>query len=109
MAMKAGKLRHLVTIERPVKVRAASGDFITTWDTFLEDVYASIEPLKGKELFHAQTVNADATHTVQIRFADGVNADMRVVYKGRYLQIADVPINDCECDEMLTFLCIEKT
>lgn len=107
--MKAGKLRHLVTIERPQKVRQASGDMVTEWVSFLEDIYARITPLKGRELFHAQTILPQATHEVEIRYHDGVTSDMRVNFSGRLLQIGDVPRNHEERDVNLVFLCVEST
>lgn len=97
-----------MTIEQAVKTRLASGDPISTWDAFVADVYASIEPLKGMELWNAQTMNPQVTHKVQIRFVAGVTSDMRIVHRGRYLNITDVT-NDEERDEYLTFICIEQT
>jgi len=43
-------------------------------------VWASVEPLKGREFFAAQKENAETTVRICIRYRPGISADMRILY-----------------------------
>lgn len=79
--MQAGSLDDRVTIQRLV---AASPDVTGTgmpdesWQDYLT-VYASVEPLNGRELFAAQEHHAEVTTRIRIRHRDGITAKMRIV------------------------------
>lgn len=87
--MNPGKLRHRVVVEQPARIKDSYGEESIesdTWSTFAT-AWASIEPLSGKELWNAQQVIPLLTHRVVMRYLVGVTSEMRVNYKGRYLQI----------------------
>lgn len=87
--MKAGDLRDFITIENQTPTQIGSGEEIPTWGTFAQ-VYASIEPVSGREYFVAnQTANA-ATTRIRIRYYPGVVPQMRVVHGGKIYNILDV-------------------
>ena len=52
-----------------------------TWTVFLNDIWASVEPLSGRELFAAQEFHNEVTTRIRIRYRDGVTAKMRVVFE----------------------------
>lgn len=85
--MRAGQLRHRVTIQQlgPV-TRDAMGGEIATWNTYAE-LYAAVEPLEGRELFSAQQVAAEISHRVRIRYHAGVVPKMRVLFGSRVFDI----------------------
>lgn len=93
--MRAGSLRHRVTIQRyelavdeygaPLR-RESWKDVATVW--------ASVEAVSGREFFASQQVQSEVTHKVMIRFLPGVTADMRIVHGGRVFGIvAPLPDN----------------
>lgn len=82
--MQAGKLRHRVTIQQ----RAAgspqknpSGAPAESW-TDVATVWASIEPLKGREFLEAQAIQSQISVRIRIRYLAGVTAGMRAVHSG---------------------------
>jgi len=75
--MRAGDLRHRVTLQRPVESREASGEILTVYQDYLT-VWAAIEPISGREYFAAQQVQSDATARIRIRYRPGINERLRV-------------------------------
>ena len=54
------------------------------------EAWADIEPLRGKELFEAQAVDARLTTKVTMRYVGGLSAPQRLVYGTRVLNIVSV-------------------
>lgn len=82
--MQAGKLRHRVKLQRYAlgsPEQTASGAPDGAWADYIT-VWASVEPLNGRELFAAQEHHSEVTHRIRIRYRDGVTADMRVNFEG---------------------------
>lgn len=70
-------------------------------------VWASIRPLSGRELWQAQQVQADVTHSVRLRYRSGVDATMELDLQGRRLRIVAV-LNIEERNRTLELLCQEQ-
>jgi SPP1 family predicted phage head-tail adaptor len=87
--MRAGRLRHQITIQQSTPAQNAKGEPIDSWGTFAT-VWASIEPIGGGERFAADQVIADATHRVTIRYTAGVEPKMRVLFGSRVFDIREV-------------------
>ena len=86
-AVRAGKLRHLVTIERPTTVVDEYGDPSLRWNE-VTTRWASIEPLRGDEQIQALAVEATATHRVRFRSGvDDVSPRDRIRYGARIFQL----------------------
>lgn len=102
----AGKLRHRIVIEQPTKTRDPYGAEVETWTPFAT-VWAAVEPLRGREFFAAQQVNAEVTHRVTLRYIPGVIRAMRVTFKGRILDMVSPPINVDERNQELQLMCVE--
>lgn len=75
--MRAGRLRHRVTLQSPTTARNSFGEPIATFATYA-NVWADIRPLTGRERYAAQQVQASTTHQVRIRFRTDVEAIHRV-------------------------------
>ena len=103
--MRAGRLRQRVQIKTPVEARNAYGERITTWST-LATVWAAVEPIRGREFFEAETVQAEITHRVILRYYPGIVPRYRVVFEGRVLEIQAV-INVDERSRELQLMCRE--
>jgi SPP1 family predicted phage head-tail adaptor len=99
-------------------------DFDDTGGEWVEfaPCYADVRPLRGIELFNAQQVQSQVTHTVETEFIAGVTSAMRIKAARsalvniaepdhddnyRYFEIASV-INPNESNRSLELLCIEK-
>lgn len=104
--MKAGSLRHKVTIQRVSQTLDSSRQTVDLWTT-LADVWAAVEPLTGRELVNAQQIQPDVTHRVRIRHRDDVTAKMRVLEGTRQLNIESV-LNIEERDRELHLMCRER-
>lgn len=84
--MRAGDLRHLITIEQRTHAPDALGQPIAAWST-LASVRAAVEPLSGRELIAAQAVHAEITLRLRIRRRTDVTPTMRVLHQQRYYSI----------------------
>lgn len=103
--MRAGQLRHTITIQQRDKtvVRGAQS---STWNDVYAGVAASVQPLRGREVLISRQEHADLTHRVMLRYLDGITPKMRVVYGARILEIQSA-INAGERNAELELLCVE--
>ena len=104
-ALKAGRLRHRVTLQSAADTADGGGGFTTVWSD-VATVWASIEPLKGRERLFAQQLESPVSHRVTLRHRSGVTTAMRVKFGSRILNIRSV-INAEERDRALELLCEE--
>ncbi len=77
--LPAGRLKHLVVIETPVRAQdVTTGVLTTTWAP-LATVHASIEPLSAKDFIAAQMVKSKVDTRIVIRYRAGLTTAMRLV------------------------------
>lgn len=105
--MQAGKLRERVTIQREVVTRDTFGAEVNPW-TDVATVWASVRPGASGERFisAADQVQATITHTVRVRYREGLSPKMRLKWEGRFLGIQSVVEPDGRKRE-LVLLCLE--
>ncbi len=103
--MEPGKLRKQVQLQELAENQNDYGEKIPSYTTYAT-IWASIEPLQGRELQYAQQIIAETTHKVVIRYNSKVEATHRVVYGDRILEI-EAKINFEERNEYLVLLCKE--
>lgn len=110
MNVRAGKLRHRITIEAPpAGAEDSLGHKTGSWTTFAI-TWAEIEEMSGLEDPQAAQVQPEVTHKVKIRYLAGLTSKHRVIHKGRTLEIATPPRDVSDGKErMLLFGCIERT
>ena len=84
--MRAGDLRHRVTIQEKQVTKNSYGEEVITWQD-VATVWAAVEPLRGREFLEAQRAGAEVTTRIRIRHRDGIRPEMRVV---RGSQIYDI-------------------
>jgi len=87
--LRAGNLRHYITIEQPVENFDSNKELITTWSTFSQ-VWAEILPLVGREYWSAKQVNAETTGKLRIRYIAGITPKMRIKFGTRIFDITGV-------------------
>lgn len=103
--MRAGKLRHWITIQHRTDTRDSYGEPIPAWTTY-DQVWASIEPIVGREYFASKETRSQSTHRVRIRYRSGVTTKMRIYWDSRYFDIESV-LNLEEKDRELVLMCVE--
>lgn len=104
--MRAGELRHRVTIQEKQVTHDAEGLSQETWVDVLE-ARAAIDYLSGREYWSAQAVNAEVSVRVRMRYRQGIVPQMRVAYRGRiFLDI--LAVIPAERDRELQLMCRES-
>jgi SPP1 family predicted phage head-tail adaptor len=104
--MRAGKLRHQVSVQSATDTTDGRGSTTQSWST-VTTVWASVEPISGRELLRGDQVAADVTHRVRLR-APGLTLTPRhrLLFGSRHLAI-DRVINVEERGEEYELLCHE--
>ena len=87
--IRAGELRHRVTIQQLVESQNEYGEITTTPQTFAS-VWGAVEDLSGREYFAAQQINAEVSTRIRIRYRAGVVPKMLAVCDGRIYDILAV-------------------
>jgi len=80
--MQAGALDRRITIQERTDTRDGAGEPVPTWST-LAEVWASLEPLQGREDFDAQQINAIRPTKFRIRYREDVDETMRIAWDGQ--------------------------
>lgn len=104
--MNFSKLRHRITIQENISVKDSFGAETPNW-TDVASVWASIEPLSGKEFFAAQQINAEVNTKITMRYREGIKPEMRVVFNERMFNIISV-INENERNISLILMAKES-
>jgi len=104
--MRAGKLRHRVTIQQQTKTQDSTGSVIPSWSA-LATVWAAIEPLSGRELFSASQVQSSVTTRIRIRARDGITPKMRVLHGSTVFDIEAV-LPDPTKNREIHLMCINR-
>ena len=77
--MQAGKLRHRITLQQATESQDDLGQVTLSWSDY-QDLWASVEPLSGREYMDAKQIQAGLTTRIIIRYWPGVTEQMRVVW-----------------------------
>ena len=84
--MRAGKLRHRITLLCGVKVQNRTGEDITEWQP-VTTRRASVIAISGSESDGDQGTGASIVYDVLLRYLEGVTNDMRLLTHGKTLEI----------------------
>lgn len=103
--MRAGELRHCISIEKPNITQGDYGEPVTSWSNFAK-IRALVEPLRGREFFDSQKFNEETTHRIKIRYLSGLNSEMRIKFNERYFNILSV-LNINEQNKEMHLMCVE--
>lgn len=105
--MNSGALRHRLHIQSKTETRDARGGVIETWTTVAER-WGMISPLRMREIFQAQQVEARVSHRITLRYYAGLTNQHRVVHENRIFHIQP-PINVNERNRETELLAMEET
>ena len=110
--MRAGELRHRITIEKKVRTRDTFGEETVKWSTDVS-VYANVMPLRGNQYFASQQLQSGVTHRIRARHFTMGNSTMiqpgycRISFKDRKFTILSA-LNPDERNIYLDFMCSEE-
>lgn len=108
--LRAGELRHRIDLQsNSGSTRNAFGETAEAWATMAASLPAKVEPLSGRELFSAQQIQPDISHKVTIRYRQGLNAKMRVIFGARTFNVEGPPKNVEERNIVIELMCREAT
>lgn len=102
--MRAGRLRHRITIQEKTSAQNTYGEHLTWTDVCT--VWASIEPLYGQEFMTADREGASVTTRIVMRYRSGIAPSMRVTEGSHTWDIQSI-INLREIDHELHLMCRE--
>lgn len=106
--MQAGKLRHRVELQRFIKQQDAStGEVAKQWQR-VAIVWASVEPVSGKEFMEADTKQGQIQARIVMR-ERAVDEAMRVIYRGKKYNINAVLSDRKSGREYVTLMVSEGT
>lgn len=80
--MKAGSLRHRITIQSRTLTQGVNGEPVETWGTYLADHPAQVTPLSGKEFIAAGAQRGQVSARVTVRYDSGITELMRLTFEG---------------------------
>ena len=106
-AMNPGKLRHRVTLQEYKEVVDQYGTPIDQGWQDIATVWASVEPIQGREYIQLQNTQSELTTRIRIRYRPGIKAAMRVLYNDRIFEIVGPPIDPEERHLELQLMCKE--
>jgi len=105
--MNIGRLRHLVSLQEYKTIgRNELNQPIMGWGEFAT-VWASVEPISGREFWAGHQVQAEVTHRIRMRYLPGVRPTMKVFFGEREFEIESI-INWQERNIDLQLMCKEK-
>ena len=88
--MRAGRLRHRVTIQRGTPGRDGFGTEVLAWST-VATVWAEVRSNSGHEQVQPnEQIFSNLTHQVTLRYRTGLSAKMRLLWNSRFLEIQSV-------------------
>lgn len=103
--MRAGQLRHRITIEHDVADPdnpGPGGVVAEDWQPWLENEPAEVIEAAGAEIVWGNVqVKATTTHAIRMRFRDGTSPEMRVIFDGRTLGITSARDKDGRRRELI--------
>jgi SPP1 family predicted phage head-tail adaptor len=84
-----GRLRERITIQQASETRNALGESVQSWATFAER-WASVDGLSSREVLLTGQQQTEVTHRVRLRYVDGFTGLMRILWRGRVLEITSL-------------------
>ena len=105
--LKAGNLRHSVTLQRKQQTQnPQTGALLTAWVTEAI-VWAAVEPLSAREFVAAQAVQSNVSVRITVRYRPGITSAMRLLHDGKVYGITGVLADKDSGREYLTLPCSE--
>jgi len=89
--MRAGRLKHKITLHAAVKTKASMGEVSKSFSaTPTITTRAEIWGMSAKELIRDGKEGMDITHQIKIRYRAGVAHDMQIHFGSRIFEIKSI-------------------
>ena len=98
-------MRHRVTIQQKAPTRDTFGGEVEVWNP-VATVWASVEPLQGREFLEARQMQAEVTTRIRIRYRAGIVPPMRVIWGSHTYDVQAVIEPEARRRE-LQLMCVE--
>lgn len=102
--MRAGTLRHRVTVEHKAETRDPYGGVESAWSVFASSVPAAILPISGREFFASEANQAEVTAKIVMRELPGLLPSMRIVHDGTQYNIRAI-LHDATLQRHVVCMC----
>ena len=80
-------MRNIINIKQRAESYNSFGEPIDIWETVYPNIWASKEPLLGKEYFSAEATQSQVEVKFRTYYFDGVKNEMRVECDGEIFEI----------------------
>lgn len=107
MGIRAGRNRHRFELQDPIEDESPDGDKETRYRT-LRRIWGDIIPQRSQEFLNAQSMNANITTVIKVRYEKGITSRHRLKLGSRIFNIDGPPINVEERNIELVLRCIEE-
>lgn len=87
MALSPGKLRHVITFQKPIGGFDTFGAPLEGWETVFKNVPASVEHLSARDLIAASETHYKTTARIVVRYRKGLDPTMRIIHRGEVYKI----------------------
>lgn len=105
--LKAGKLRHRVTLQiLQTEQEDSDGEVVETY-TSIGDAWADVRMLSGREFIEADARQSNVVATILVRYRPGIEPSMRVIHRGRVFHVEAVLDDPNSGREWATLACSE--
>lgn len=88
--MNAGDLRERVTVLAYRETKNAMGEMMPVYDQTFAEVWASVNGVTAREFLLAGQQQTNISHRVQMRYLTGLTHQMRILWRGRTLEIVSI-------------------
>ena len=80
-------MRNIINIKQRAESYNSFGEPIDTWQTVYPNIWASKEPLLGREYFSAEATQSQVEVKFRTYYFDGVKNEMRIECDGEIFEI----------------------
>ena len=89
MKLRAGRLRHRLTLQYKTETRTSTGDVAFTWTTD-STVWGAIEPLTGREFVAASQTQNEVPVRIVMRYHSTITPSWRILNNGLVYSILSI-------------------
>lgn len=93
--MNIGKLDRKIVIQSETVAKNEQGESVATWATY-HTCFAMVQKAGGNEKIESGRITATNRKKFKIRFYDGIDEGMRIVYNSNYYDIVEIQELDRE-------------
>ena len=103
--MDIGRLKHRVIFQKLINSKNEYGELEDRWNDVIT-VWAEVRPTTGRSFFNAKQINSEISHSVYIRYRNGLSPSMRIKFKERIFEILYI-MNVNEDNTLMQIYCKE--